>query len=245
MAETGSSIVTSALKKAGILGVGRQPTAMDSNDALSDLNDMIGEWAVQRWLNIQLLLVSKVSTGASEYTMGPGGDIDLGQAPNRIESAFQRQLNVSPNLPVDTPLKVIPAAEEFDLIALKTLKSFGLYCFLQTDYPLAKLKLYPVPNASIYEIFVRVKNNWPVYTLNTQITLPRQYIPAMKFNLARRLRQAYGKGMKPDLELNRLASNALNVIKDANIQIPELNMPDALVKNSGYNIFSDQYGSTG
>lgn len=242
---TGSDIVTFGLKKAGVLGVGRVASASDSSDALADLNDMISEWVTQRWMVWELVLLSKVSTGALSYTIGPAGDFNVTRRPDRLESAFQRQLNVSPSQPIDTPLTVIPSAEQYDRISMKRLRSFGLSIFLDSSYPLGVLKLYPVPNASIYEIFIRVKGTIPVLALNSVLSVPSQYISALKFNLARRLRQAYGKGLKPDIELNRFAANSLSVIQNSNIQIPELVMPDGLVRNSGYNIFSDQYGSTG
>jgi hypothetical protein len=66
----------------------------------------------------------------------------------------------------------------------------------------------------------------------------------MKFNLARRLRQSYGKGAKIDPELVRLANDALDVVMQANIQLPDMGMPVSLLQQgSGYNIYSDQFGN--
>jgi hypothetical protein len=61
----------------------------------------------------------------------------------------------------------------------------------------------------------------------------------MKFNLARRLRQGYGKGSRPDAELNILAADSLETMRNAQIQAPELVMPPLLVRPSHYNIFGD------
>jgi hypothetical protein len=153
---------------------------------------------------------------------------------------------VNSGLPVDTPLRVIEAREEFSRRGLKTLVSFPRYVFLDTAFPTATLNVYPWPSASIYEVHIILKNTQPIIGLGTVVSnlVPAHYIPAMKFNLARRLRQAYGKGMKPDEELNRLAKNSLDVVKQSNLQIPELIMPGVLVAggSSGYNIYSDQFG---
>jgi hypothetical protein len=64
----------------------------------------------------------------------------------------------------------------------------------------------------------------------------------MKFNLAKRYRQAYGKGLRPDPELNALAKSSLDIVKQSNLQVPELVMPKVLIRQtSGYNILSDQF----
>jgi hypothetical protein len=66
----------------------------------------------------------------------------------------------------------------------------------------------------------------------------------MKFNLARRLRQAYGRGSKPDPELIRLANDSLDVVMQANLQFPEMEMPLSLLqRGSGYNIYSDSFSN--
>jgi hypothetical protein len=147
MTDTGRSLVEQALLKAGITGRGIQPTAADMEDALTDLNDMLGQWRTQRYMVWSLLNTGFVSDGRSTdgYTVGPTGDYPLTPRPNRIESAFVRQLqNTGTNL-VDTPLKVIDAREEYDKINLKTLVSFPEAVFLDTAMPNALLKIYPWP----------------------------------------------------------------------------------------------------
>jgi len=242
---TARDVVEQALKKAGILGIGRTASASDANDGLADLNNMISEWNTQRWMTWALLDVSKVSTGAASYTVGPAGDFAVSRRPDRIEAAYLRQLNTAGNLYVDTPVEIIPSREEYSRLTLKRLTSFTLYVFLDTAWPTGIAYFYPLANAAIYEYHLLFKNVAPVLTLDTDLSVvPDHYIGCMKFNLARRLRQAYGKGMQPDVELNNLARNSLDVVKQSNIQIPELVMPRTLiVQSSGYNILSDQFGN--
>jgi hypothetical protein len=240
---TGRDVVTYGLKKSGILGQGRTAGAEDINDGLNDLNDMLALWNRKRWMMWDEVNYVVVSTGALTYTAGPGGDYDITPRPNRIKSAFLRNLVNPLGLNVDTPVKVITAREEYDRIALKSLVSFTKSVFLDTAYPLAVVRPYPVPSASIYALGLTFTDVLPTLTLDTDLsTLPGEYLPAMKFNLARWMRQAYGKGMKPDTELNRLAASALDTIKNANLQIPELVMPRVLTSRApGYNILSDQW----
>jgi hypothetical protein len=240
---TGADIVTYALKKAGVLGVGRNASSQDNTDALADLNDMIAEWNTQRWMVWDLLVPGFVSDGrTTPYTIGPNGNYNVSRRPDRLESGFLRQI-VQSGLNVDTPIEIIPAGEEYDRLSLKQLTSFTLYAFLDSEWPVGNIFLYPWPNASQYEMFFRLKDVIPIVTASTDLSvIPDTYMSAMKFNLARRLRQAYGKGMTPDTELNNLARNSLDVVKQSNLQIPELVMPKVLtMTSSSYNILSDQW----
>lgn len=243
---TGNEIVIQALKKSGIIGQGRVPSSTESADALLDLNDMLSEWNTQRLMVWDLVDLGFVSDGRiTFYTVGPGGNFNVTPRPDRLEAAYQRQL-VATGQPVDTPLYVIPAREQYANISLKSLQSFGRSVFLDSAYPTGKAYFYPNPNANIYEMHLLMKGVMPVIAAATQVSVPPQYVAAMKFNLARRLRVAYGKGMKPDAELNNLARNSLNVIQQANLQVPELQMPRVLVSGGpGYNIYSDQFGGSG
>lgn len=243
---TGLDIITQALKKSGIVGQGRTPSGSETQDALSDLNDMINQWSAQRWMIWGIVQLNFTSTGqTTPYTVGPAGNFAVTPRPGRLEAAFLRQLSNTGSLPVDTPLEVIPAREQYARLSMKSLSSFPQYVFLDTKYPTADLYIYPWPSASLYAVYILMKDVVPILDLNTDITtMPLMYFPALKFNLARRLRQHYGKGMKPDTELNRLAGASLEVIQNANLQIPELVMPKTLVnRSSGYNILSDQFGN--
>lgn len=243
---TGADIVTQALLKAGVTGEGRNPSAKQTNDALADLNDMIAEWNTQRWMTWDLLVPGFVSDGRTvPYTVGPGGNFNVSRRPDRLESGFLRQI-VQSGLNADTPIDIIPAGEEYDRLSLKSLKSFTLYAFLDSSWPMGNIYLYPWPNASQYEMFFRLKDVIPIVAANTDLSIiPDQYISTMKFNLARRLRQANGKGMLADTELNNLARNSLDVVKQSNLQIPELVMPKMLTLSSGsYNILSDQFSGS-
>jgi hypothetical protein len=244
---TGADVVIQGLKKSGVTGQGRTPSADDSQDALSDLNDMLAEWNTQRWMIWHLLDLGVVSNGRqTPYTIGPTGDFNVARRPDRLESAFLRQL-VSTGLDVDTFIEIIPSWEEYAQISLKKLQSFSLYGFLDSTWPLGNLYIYPWPQAARYEFHVQLKDVLPIIDLVTDLsTIPDQYVSAMKFNLARRLRQAYGKGLAPDPELNNLARNSLDVVKTSNIAVPELKMPKALIRmSSSWNILSDQFSGNG
>lgn len=239
MTTTPLKIINAALKKALVLGVGQTSLAEDVNDAFDDLNDMLAQWQRKRWLVYHLVDYEHVGTGALFYTVGPGQDFDINPRPDKIESAFFRQLVTSNPYQVDYPLSIIEAREDYNLIALKQLQSFPQYVFYDSGFPVAKVYPWPLIQSDIYSLHITVKATLGQFTdLAQVIELPLEYFAALKFNLAVRLKQAYGLGSDP--VLIGLAKDALNVIRNANLQIPRLQVPKELIRPSGiYNCFSD------
>src|SRR5450631_858446 len=129
---TVNEVVTEAQKKAGLLADGQSMTGGDLVSAVADFNDMTAQWATQRWMVWGIVDIGFTSTGGTSYTVGPGGNFNITNTPQRIEYAFQRQL-VPLGLNVDTPLEIISSKEEFSRLSLKGLISFGLYAFLDTS----------------------------------------------------------------------------------------------------------------
>lgn len=201
---------------------------------------MIAQWARKRWLMWHLLDVFKVSIGAMSYTVGIGGDFNTPR-PDRLEAAFFRQIVPSQPNQIDYPLNLIESRETYNNIALKSLKTFPTNIFYDAAYPLGVIYPWPVPQATIYEIHLTVKDTLTQFTTLTQaINMPPEFIAALKFNLAIRLRQAYT--LPPDPVLIGLAKDSLSVIRGANAQIPNLTMPSDLIRGGlSYNVFSDQY----
>ena len=245
---TGLDIVTFGLSKAGITGRGITPSNADTQDALADLNDMIDQWNNDRTLVWDELTMGVTGDGrTTPYFVGPtAADIVVTPRPNRVYSAFVRQLEFVGSLQVDTQLKVIDSEDEYNRINTKTLLSFPEAVFLKPTMPNAQLFCYPWPSpAGQYAVYIAMRGSIPVITLTTDMSgLPNGYNAAFKFNLARRLRQAYGKGRSPDRELNLLANNAIDTLMSTNLQLPEVGMPVSLLqRGSGYNIYSDKFGN--
>lgn len=243
---TSTDIVTVALQKSGVLGDGEATEAGMLDIALKELGDMLALWNQQRWLAYHLIDFSFASDGrTTPYTVGPASNFAMTPRPSRIEAAYVVQ-TPSGGLPVSTPLMVCQAYEEYALASLKTLTSFPQVVFLDTAYPVGNLYVYPWPNTSTYTLHILCRGVWPetVAAGASFANYPNAAIAAMKSNLARRLRQAYGKGLRPDTELNNIARDDLNVVKGAQVQVPELQMPSALLgRGKSYNIYGDNYGS--
>lgn len=253
---TCNDVVTQALKKSGIMGLGQSPypSGSDVLDAQNDFSDMLAEWNSKTWLVWNKLDLGFVSDGRAgpgmggAYTVGPGGNYNITPAPDRVESAYLRILAnttiAGSGMPVDQPLERIEAHEQYGRIALKQLVAFPKAYFYDSSSPLGNLLIYPWPQASLYEIHIIVKNVFPlILPLNTDLSmLPPVLRAAMKFNLAIRLRQAYGKGLREDRELTKLARSTLSTIRMSRIQVPELSLPGIVLgRGSLYNVFGDVF----
>ena len=241
MPDTVQNKITLALKDSGVLGIGQIAQAEYLNDSFVRLNQMLAQWQRKRWLIWHLIDLHVVSTGAQSYTVGPGGDINVLVRPDRLESAFFRQvINASPPNEIDYPLEILESREDYNRIALKQLQSFSRCIFYDSAWPLGAIYPWPVPQPAIYEVHISVKELLNAFTSLAQVVdLPSEYDAAINFCLQQRLRAAYR--LPPDPEINALAKDALNTLRMANFQIARLQMPRALMRPAGYyNVYSDQ-----
>ena len=232
-------IVTLALKSVGVIGVGQTPLAEDSTDAFNQLNMMLGQWNRKRWLIYHLVTLGITSTGAQSYTVGPGGNINVTKRPDRLEAAFFRQIVQSQPSQIDYPLEILESREDYNNIALKQLSSFPSYIFYDSDWPTGSIFPWPIPQATIYAVYITIKETLAQFTsLSQSIVLPDEYMAALMYNLAVRLYPQYSR--QPDPVVIGLAKDALNVLRGANTQIARLQMPTDLVRPGIYNPYSDQ-----
>ncbi len=239
---TPQELVQLALKKTGVLAAGQVPLADDIKDAFSELNILLASWNRRRWMVYHLVTASLVSTGAASYTVGPGGDFVTPIRPDKIESAYARQTNVVPLTP-DYPLGIIAAMEDYNRIRLKGLTTFPQYVFYDSAYPLGNLYVWPIPQASLFEIFISVKDTLTsVSPSQMTLNLPPEYFNAILYNLAVRLRASYQIPMDPGLIA--LAEDGLAVIRQGTVQIPRLRLPANLAGRGGsYDPYGDRGGA--
>lgn len=234
---TAIDLITLALKDIGALGIGQSVSPDDTVDALATLNMMLDLWSADRLSVYHLIDVKRQATGALSYTIGPGGDFDAPR-PSDIKSAFVRL--TSGSTPVDYPLGIIRAREDYNLIAAKSINSLPDHVFLDSDYPLGNLYFYPVPNAQ-YELHVSVLAALPEFAAPAvKVILPPAYMAAIRYNLAIFLAPSYQ--LEPTPSLQRLAANAKRVIQRMNTQIPSMTMPAGVLGGgSRYSVTSDSY----
>jgi hypothetical protein len=220
MIETTGDLITFVLRASGINGIGQTPSAEDANTGLEFVRTTISLWQRKRWLIWNEVELSKVSTGANYYSIGPGQDFDSAR-PDKIHAAWCRMQPFGGPNPVDISLAIIEAKEDWSGITIKDLKSIPAAVFF-----------WPVPPGGQYEMHLVVKATLPTYTtLTDPLALPPEYLEALIWTLCVKMQMSYGLPARQDHAAAMKV--AIDDIKMANAQIPLLSMPAALVGRGG------------
>jgi hypothetical protein len=236
-------LINLALLDAGVIGVGQTANAEDTNNAWTRLNWLLQQWQRKRYLVFQMQELGLTSTGANSYSVGPGGDFATPIRPDRLDNGcyFRQLVQSSPNQ-VDYPLELIESWEDYSRICLKQLQTFPAYIFYDPGYPLGTVYFWPVPQASIYEMFILAKINLStLFTSQTVVLdqiLPNEYFQALYLSLAEILRTAYRLPVDPILV--QRAKESREVLRGANTALARLRMPDSMIRPGVYNPYSDQ-----
>lgn len=241
---TVGDLCTAALKELGVLGVGQTPLAEETSDAWAKLQWMLQDWQRKRWMVYHLVTIAVTSTGATSYTVGPSGTFNTGTGtvrPARLESAFLRQLNSGVGNQPDYPLIILQSREDYNKIALKSLVSFPSAVFMDTDWPLANVYPWPIPQASIYALHLTLMMQLPASfaSLATVINLPYEYYRAIVSLLAFDLAPKYPGAQISPVLLSK-CKDAKNTLRTNNAQIARLGIPAHLSRDGIYNIYSDR-----
>jgi hypothetical protein len=236
MIETTGDLITFVLRASNINGVGQTPLAEDSNTGLDFLRMLIAQWQRKRWFIWNEQELSKVSTGANFYTIGPGQDFDTAR-PDKIHAAWCRLKPFSGPNAVDLSLAIIEAKEDWSGVTIKDLKSLPAAVFYDSAWPIGRVYFWPVPPGGDYEMHLVVKASLPTYTtLTDPLNLPPEYMEAVMWSLCVRLQMAYGLPASQDHVA--AMKQAIGVVQMANTQIPQMSMPAALAGRRGGDVSS-------
>jgi hypothetical protein len=227
---TVQDIVTASLRLISVIATGETPEDVDLQDGREALNLMLGNWSAKRLLVPVLTEESfTLVVGTGTYTIGTGATFSTAR-PLRIESAFLRD---SEN--IDTDIEIISRDKHNDRV-LKTTEGRPEDLFYEDTYPNGTIKLLYVPDEA-YTLFI---NSWKAFTqysaLTTTISLPDEYLEALKYNLAVRIAPEYEISVRP--EVVGLALDTYNTLKNLNAPDMTAEMDDALLYR---NTYSDTY----
>lgn len=184
MTETALDIVTSAMRKTGILTKSESPDADEAQDALEVLNDILASSSNEGLMIYARTLESfTLSGGVAEYTIGTGGDFNTDR-PVFIVSSYVRIGTT------DYPLDVITDSDYAD-ISQKNTNSIPYWINYTNAYPLAKIKFYPVPSDG-WVFYLLSEKELTRFTLNQSVILPPGWGRYLKSQLALELAPEYG-----------------------------------------------------
>lgn len=106
-------LITLAMKRSKVLGVGQVASDDDANTALELMNHMLAQWNRKRYLVYKLQDLAKIGTGVQSYTVGPGGDFDTAIRPALVEAAYLRMFPAQPIVVSGPPEPVVPTGSPF------------------------------------------------------------------------------------------------------------------------------------
>jgi hypothetical protein len=223
---TARDIITRSLQKIGALTKNEAPAADEANDGLNSLNALISSWSNDS-LNIYARTWETFSlTGATSYTIGTGGNFNTAR-PTNIVAAYLRSGTI------DYPITIIDDSA-YVSISYKNLQGIPEFLNYDNAYPLGRIRLYPLDNAS-YSLFLLTEKSVTSFaTLDTDMSLPDGWERALIYNLALELAPEYSQ--KPDAYIVKIANDSLGAIRQKVAQVRGM---DAYPNNLAVrNIFS-------
>lgn len=167
--------------------LGFEPNADELADVIEALNLMLQEWSVSPNGIFAVTRESFTLTiGTAEYTWGTAGTWTTAR-PNRIVNAFIREGDI------DRPLATYFGSSDYAALSQKASPGRPTALYHERSYPLAKVLLYPTPDAA-YVLHVYSLKPLGAYTSGSDdLALPPEFEPAIKFNLALDLSLEFGK----------------------------------------------------
>ncbi len=187
-------LITNSLRLIGALSTGEVPSANESDEALTILNDMLEQWSIQGLLVYQQTKETfALTANQNPHTMGPGGNFDTTR-PTRILRA---------NILKGTQefyLEVIDTKKWADISIKTTSSSIPSYLMTDGAFPLLNINLWPIPSEANSLVIYSIKPIAAFAAITDDIALPPGYSRAIRYNLAAELAIEYGRAPHPKIE---------------------------------------------
>lgn len=203
-----TSIAERAMAKARIISPGEAIPAAKLTQVLTELNDMLESWALEKLMVVADVLESFALTAAqAEYTYGTGGDFDSARPIEIKDESFIR------GGATDYPVRLL----SMDVYRRQYNKSTAARPRIMAytpEYPLGKVLLWPTPT-STDSLYLRAAKTVAEFAdETTEVDLEPGYSRAIITNLAMEICPNFGKKIPKGLAF--LAGQAKAVIKSAN-----------------------------
>lgn len=147
--QTALEVVTDAF--AAIRVFSEDEETLDAKKAalgFKELCGMMDQWRLDGWLadNANGVLTFPITQGKSEYTVGPGEDVDVPVPPSWITQCFLTENGAGRTYPVP-----VVANEEIYRSGRSTNTStpYGLYLSYVTEWPVSRISFWPIPGLSL------------------------------------------------------------------------------------------------
>jgi hypothetical protein len=135
-------LIKYAMKDAGLLAKGQEPSSLDYAENMNRLNDLINTWQLT---GIKLFLLQDISVtpvvGTQTYTFGPGGEVDMTK-PLRIIDAYYTDASA-----VNRPLTSI-AYQDWNRLSARTEVGSTNQYFVDKRVATLEVSVWPSPDTN-------------------------------------------------------------------------------------------------
>ena len=193
---TAYDVVRGALRLIGVVTPIEPPSAEESADGLSAMNQMLASWAASRYTSASVPQTSfALTSGVASYTIGSGGAINTTR-PTTIYQAHITQGGI------DYPLRVVALGEYEAIPDKSTTGSIPEVMAIRPGYPMSTLHLYPAPGSGCTLVMDKLRRRliWRCTTrchihrnssAPSGITLPSNWLRSMGFLSPPRLQKPH------------------------------------------------------
>jgi hypothetical protein len=222
---TAYDVVRGALRLIGVVTPIEPPSAEEAADGLSAMNQMLASWAASRYTSASVPQTSfALTSGVASYTIGAGGAINATR-PTTIYQAHITQGGL------DYPLRVVALGEYEAIPDKSTTGAIPEIMAIRPGYPLSTLHLYPAPGSGCTLVMDKIAPPSDLALYDT-MPYPPEFIRAIRYNLAIELAPEYGVSVAA--EIAKTASDALEVVRRVNLQIPAAVLDPLLMRRRGH-----------
>ena len=207
-----------ALRKAGVtLGPGRTPSPAQFQDAIGEVNRLLGSLSIDPYFVYAHDLLTFTLTGKASYTIGIGsGPASDFPVPAPVWISFANYVTGS----LTAPLEVL-TTQQWAGSVRTAFPSIPDSLYYDRAYPVGRIYLYPQPAGGELELHV-----WHVIpsvaSPTDLLALPPGYEDAIVLNLACRLAPQFGRPVDPFLRQE--ARESLMRIESLNAPAPMLEL---------------------
>lgn len=228
MATTASTIITTAFNNLNVYMPGDSIPAADSSLALTLLNGMMGQWALQTGtIPVEARETFALTAGkggpGNVYTLGSGGNLDTARIPSAAHLTRAGLLLGGSTPAVEIP-RTVYTDETYAAIRVKDLTTAlftGVYYNPTFASGFGSVSLWPVPNTALHQLVLyRLQQLNQFVSLTASYDLSLGYDEAIWTNLTLRLAMPFGRKVPDDLR--ELARSSLGVIKGSNLKMVDL-----------------------
>jgi hypothetical protein len=246
--QSGSGIIYPALRKAAItLGPQRTPSPAQFQDAIDELNRLIGSLNIDRYNIYSRYTVTAPLNGGKTYTIGISGDPTVSSdfnvpRPNGIEAA-----NIVSNQtpPFRYPLRLVTDLQWSKIRVQDIPNAIPEVMYNDRAFPVATLYLWGQPIAG-YLLELYCWQSIPSFqSISDVVILPDGYVDALVLNLAVRLVTHFPLG--PNMP-RQVDPNLYQQAREALMRVQSLNAPQPVADTSAlgscrnrYNIYNDTW----